>query len=73
MKKVTPIIIFLLTALIAAGCGKKENTLSGLTLDAAEEKALSDAGLSSSEVNSLKASSERTDGISVYRDRKSVV
>ncbi len=66
MKKVTPIIIFLLTALIAAGCGKKENTLSGLTLDAAEEKALSDAGLSSSEVNSLKASSERTDGISVY-------
>lgn len=66
MKKVTPIIIFLLTALIAAGCGKKENTLSGLTLDAAEEKALSDAGLSSSDVNSLKASSERTDGISVY-------
>jgi len=66
MKKVTSIIIFLLTALIAAGCGKKENTLSGLTLDAAEEKALSDAGLSSSDVNSLKASSERTDGISVY-------
>ena len=66
MKKVTPIIIFLLTALIAAGCGKKENTLSGLTLDAAEEKALSDAGLSSSDVNSLKASSERTDGISIY-------
>ena len=66
MKKVTPIIIFLLTALITAGCEKKENTLSGLTLDAAEEKALSDAGLSSSDVNSLKASLERTDDISVY-------
>lgn len=66
MKKAISIIIFLLTALTTAGCGKTENNPAGITLDAAEEKALSDAGLSASEVTSLKAAPEETDGISVY-------
>lgn len=66
MKKITSFIIFLLAAMIAAGCGKAENDPGRVSLDTAEETALSDAGLSASDVSSLSVKTEQTDGISVY-------
>ena len=66
MKKITSFIIFLLAAMIAAGCGKAENDPGRVSLDTAEETALSDAGLSASDVSSLSVKAEQTDGISVY-------
>ena len=66
MKKITSFIIFLLAAMIAAGCGKAENDPGRVSLDTAEKTALSDAGLSASDVSSLSVKTEQTDGISVY-------
>lgn len=66
MKKITSFIIFLLAAMIAAGCGKSENDPGRVSLDTAEETALSDAGLSASDVSFLSVKTEQTDGISVY-------